>query len=139
MSLDPWHIFTAHFGQFPTPYAALATLLDMVLYFWVTLNVAIARNKFSIQPPVTTGPEGFLCVMRVQQNTLEQLALHLPLLWIAAFAMDDVFAATLGLVWFFGRTLYAIRYYQKPSRRLKGFAIAMFTNAILFLGALAGT
>jgi glutathione S-transferase len=67
------------------------------------------------------------------------LALHLPLLWIAAYAMDDVFAATLGLIWVFARVLYAARYYQKAGRRHKGFLIAMLANIALFAGAVAGT
>ena len=139
MTLDPWHVFTANFGQVPKPYTALATILDMALYFWVGINVAIGRRKYNVDVPRQDGPEEFVRIIRVHLNTLEQLALHLPLLWIAAFAMDDVFAAVLGLVWFFGRSLYAIRYYQKASRRHKGFAIAMSSNVILFVGALVGT
>ncbi len=67
------------------------------------------------------------------------MCLHLPLLWIAAFAMDDVFAAAFGSVWLLGRTLYTIRYYQKASRRHKGFMIALTANLILLIGALVGT
>lgn len=139
MTLDPWHIFTANFGQVPKPYTAFITLMDMVLYFAVTFNVGRARSRFKVKAPNTDGPEEFLRVFRVQMNTLEQMAQHLPLLWIAAFAMDDVFAALLGLVWFFGRTLYAIRYYQKANRRTKGFVIAMTANIGLLIGAIAGT
>ena len=70
---------------------------------------------------------------------MEQLVQHLPMLWIAAFAMDDVFAASLGMVWLFARILYAVRYYQKPKRRMKGFIISILTNLALLAGALAGT
>jgi glutathione S-transferase len=139
MSLDPWHIFTANFGEVPKPYTAFATLLDMVMYLVVTFNVGRARKKYKVEVPRMDGPEGFLRVFRVQMNTLEQLAFHLPLLWIAAYAMDDVFAAMLGLIWFFGRILYAVRYYQKTNRRHKGFMIAMFANGLLLIGAFAGT
>ena len=139
MSLDPWHVFSANFGQFPKPYTALATLLDMALYFCVMINVARGRRKYKVPVPSFDGPEEFVRFVRVHLNTLEHLALHLPLLWIAAYAMDDTFAAAIGFVWFFGRALYAIRYYQKTSRRLKGFAISMFANIILFIGALVGT
>lgn len=139
MSLDPWQIFTANFGSVPKPYTALATLLDMVLYFWVTLNVGIGRRKYKVAAPATDGPEPFLRIFRVQMNTLEQLALHLPLLWIAAYAMDDVFAAAIGLIWLFGRSLYAIRYYRKAGRRTKGFVISMLANLALLAGAMAGT
>jgi hypothetical protein len=139
MTLDPWHILTANFGQVPKPYTAFATLLDMALYFIVSLNVGIGRKKYQVEAPSTDGPPEFQRIFRVQMNTLEQLAFHLPLLWIAAYAMDDVFAAMLGLMWFFGRSLYAVRYYQKANRRTKGFVIAMGANIILFVGAVAGT
>ncbi len=139
MTLDPWNIFTASFGHMPKPYTAFVTLLDMILYITVSFRVAMARGKYDVEPPNTTGPEKFNRIFRVQQNTLEQLMFHLPLLWIAAFAMDDVFAAAFGIVWTFGRVLYARGYYNKPKRRLKGFQIAMFINLILLIGALAGT
>lgn len=139
MNLDPWHIFTANFGQVPKPYTAFATLLDMMLYFATMIGVVRGRKKFNIKAPRTDGPDDFLRIFRVQMNTLEHLAFHLPLLWIAAFAMDDVFAGLLGLIWLFGRTLYAVRYYQKANRRMKGFAISMAANFLLLIGALAGT
>jgi hypothetical protein len=37
-------------------------------------------------------------------------------------ASASAFAAAFGSVWLLGRVLYAIRYYQKASRRMKGFA-----------------
>jgi glutathione S-transferase len=139
MTLDPWHIMTANFGQVPKPYTAFATLLDMVLYFLVTFKVGFGRKKYKVHAPGIDGPPEFQRIFRVQMNTLEQLMLHLPLLWIAAYAMDDVFAALLGLIWVFGRALYALRYYQKPTRRSKGFMIAMLANILLFIGAIMGT
>jgi uncharacterized membrane protein YecN with MAPEG domain len=139
MNIDPWNIFTASFGEVGKPCTAFVTLLDMVLYFMVSWNVARARGKYKVDAPETAGPPEFQKIFRVQQNTLEQLMLHLPLLWIAAYAMSDVFAAAFGVIWTFGRALYARGYYDKPKRRFKGFVIAMAINAVLFLGALAGT
>ena len=139
MTLDHWHVLTANFGEVPKPYTAFATVLDMILYFLIFCNVGRARGKYKIQAPSMDGPEEFQRAYRVQMNTVEQLVLHLPLLWVAAFAMDDVFAAMLGLIWVFGRALYAVRYCQKPQRRAKGFIIAMLANVGLLLGALAGT
>jgi glutathione S-transferase len=139
MTLDPWNVFTASFGQVPKPCTAFVTLLEMALYFFVSFRVAIARNKYKVEAPSVDGPIEFRRIFRVQMNTLEQLAFHLPLMWIAAFAMDDVFAAAFGAVWLFGRTVYAARYYKKASRRHKGFVVSMTANAILLLGALVGT
>ncbi|MDE2030077.1 MAG: MAPEG family protein [Alphaproteobacteria bacterium] len=139
MPIDPWSVFLSNFGGLPKPYTAFVTLLDIAIYAVLSLNVSRARGKHKVAAPATEGPEAFNRVFRVQQNTLEQLMLHLPLLWIAAFAMDDPFAASFGAVWAFSRILYARGYYQKPKRRTKGFIIGMVVNMILFAGALAGT
>jgi glutathione S-transferase len=139
MTLDPWNIFTANFGQIPKPYTALITLLDMVLYLLTVIRVGKARGQYKVDAPSTAGPDKFQRIFRIQQNTLEQLAFHLPILWIAAFAMSDVFAASFGAIWLFARILYAVRYYAKASRRSKGFIISMLANFILLIGALAGT
>ena len=112
--------------------------LDMVIYFTFSVNVARVRGKYKIAAPATDGPESFLRVLRVQENTVEQLILHLPLLWIAAFAMDDMFAAAFGTVWAFSRILYARGYYQKAKRRHKGFVIGTLVNGVLMAGALTG-
>jgi glutathione S-transferase len=139
MPIDPWSVFTATFGSVPKPGAAFITLIDIAIYTVLGMNVSRARAKYKVPAPAVEGPEAFLRIMRVHANTAEQLIMHLPLLWIAAFAMDDAFAASFGAVWALGRVLYARGYYRKPKRRVKGFVIAMIVNAILFAGALAGT
>ncbi len=139
MIVDPWHVFTTNFGNMPSPYTTFVTLLDILLYGILTSNVSRARGKYKVSAPSIDGPDVFQRVFRVQANTVEQLAMHLPLLWIAAFAMDDVFAASFGAVWLFGRILYARGYYRKAKSRAKGFIISMIVNLILFVGAMAGT
>jgi len=138
MSVDPWNIFTGNFGTVGLPYTALVTLLDIGFFFFTTFKVAKARGKHKISAPFTDGPEEFLRVFRVQMNTLEQMMIHLPLLWISAFAMDDVFAASFGFVWLFSRIIYARGYYRKAKSRAKGFLLGMVMNAVLFAGAIAG-
>ncbi len=138
MDMDPWSVFSSNFGMMPMPCAAFVTLVDMALYFAVTANVSRARGKHKVQAPSNDGPPEFMRVLRVQQNTTEQLVLHLPLLWIAALAMNDVFAASFGVIWTVGRILYARGYYRKPKRRAKGFIVSTVVNAILFVAALTG-
>ncbi len=139
MLIDPWNVFTANFGTMPKPYTAFVTLLDILLYVILMVRVGGARRKHQIDAPTTTGPVEFMRVLRVHANTTEQLVMHLPLLWIAAFAMDDVFAAAFGAVWILARILYARGYYRKARSRHKGFLIGMIVNLILFIGAMAGT
>jgi len=139
MMVDPWNVFTANFGSVAKPYTAFVTLLDMVMFFGVSFKVALARKKYKVEAPHTDGPVEFLRIFRTQANTVEQMVQHLPLLWIAAFAMDDVFAASFGAVWLLGRILYARGYYRKAKSRTKGFFVGLFVNVVLLLGALAGT
>lgn len=139
MNVDPWNLFSRNFGAMPNPSTAFVTLMDMVIYLVLAFNVGRARMKYKVEAPSTDGPPEFQRIFRVQMNTLEQLALHLPLLWIAAFSMDDMFAAAFGSVWALSRILYARTYYRKAKGRTKGFVIGMAVNGVLFLGALAGT
>ena len=139
MLLDPWNVFASSFGSVPKPYTALATLLDLAIAFSLMVRVVYARKTYQVPHPSLDGPEAFVRISRVQANTIEQLVLHLPLLWIAALAMNDVFAASLGFVWALSRILYARGYYKKAKRRAKGIMIGLVVNALLFAGALAGT
>ena len=138
MTLDPWHVLTANFGEFPKPYTAFATLLDMVLYFIVILNVGRARFKYKVEAPSTDGPPTFQRIFRVQMNTLEQLVAFVPALWLFAVFLSPAWASTLGTVWIIGRVFYAIGYYRAAEKRGAGFVIAFGAFAILWLGALWG-
>lgn len=123
----------------PMAYPALATIAALAVYFVTLLNVGRARGKYGIKAPATSGHEGFDRAWRVQMNTLEQLALFLPGLWLCAvFADAPKIAAGLGAVWVVGRILYARAYYADPARRGLGFALTIGPSLLLILGALAG-
>jgi uncharacterized membrane protein YecN with MAPEG domain len=119
-------------------YTALVTALALVMYFVVTMNVGRARAKYDVKPPNTTGNPNFERVLRVQQNTLEQLVSFLPALWLYTLLGDPKKGAALGAAWIVGRILYAWGYYQATEKRGPGFMIAMFAHVGLILGALFG-
>lgn len=119
-------------------YTAAVTLLALLLYFTVTLNVGRARGKYGVKAPAVTGNEHFERAYRVQMNTLEQMAFFLPSLWLYALLLTDRGAALSGLIWVIGRTIYAIAYTRNPSSRGLGFGIAMLAQVGLFLGACYG-
>lgn len=120
------------------PLTALVTTLSLAVYLWVTLKVGGARAKYGVKAPNIDGPPEFQRVFRVQQNTLEQLALYLPVQWIFAAAWGDVAAAAVGVLWPIGRILYAVTYYQAAEKRGAGFGITFLSAAVLLLGSLAG-
>jgi glutathione S-transferase len=116
----------------------LVTILALILFSVVTINVGRARAKSGIKPPQMSGDPEFERVLRVQQNTLEQLVLFLPALWIFAIVANPIAAAILGTVWILGRILYAWGYYQAAEKRGPGFGVSLLTTIVLLLGSLAG-
>ncbi len=110
-----------------TAWATLAVLL----LFWLTFNVGRARARFKIDAPATDGPPAFLSVLRVHANTVEQLVLFLPALWLCAVFYSDRFAALCAVAWLAGRILYAVGYYRDPAKRGPGFGIALLATLVL--------
>ncbi|MEM1171395.1 MAG: MAPEG family protein [Cyanobacteria bacterium P01_H01_bin.35] len=117
---------------------SLVTVATLLMYFVVTINVGRARVKYKIMPPQMTGDENFERVVRVQQNTLEQLILFLPCLWLFSLFVNPLWGAGTGATWVFGRILFAWGYYQAAEKRTLGFAISSLTTLVLLIGALVG-
>ena len=116
----------------------LITGLSLLAYFVFQINVGRARRKYNVPPPQTTGNPDFERVVRVHHNTLEQLVLYLPSLWLFALLIDPVWAAGLGGLWILGRILYAWGYYQAAEKRGPGFALTMLGNMSLLIGSIYG-
>jgi uncharacterized membrane protein YecN with MAPEG domain len=91
-----------------------------------------------VQAPATTGDELFERALRVQVNTLEQLVITLPAMWISAMYYRPLLAAGLGLVFFLGRLLYRTGYMKDPAKRGPGMMIGFLANVALLLTALWG-
>ncbi|MBE9095820.1 MAPEG family protein [Tychonema sp. LEGE 07203] len=117
---------------------SLITISALILYFILTLNVGRARFKHKVSPPQMTGNPDFERVVRVQQNTLEQLILFLPSLWIFSQFISPVWAAGIGAVWIVGRILFAWGYYQAAEKRAAGFGISTLATLTLLGGSLIG-
>jgi len=116
-------------------WTALVTLLSLLVYFWMSLQVGRARGKCGIQPPAMTGDQLMERAIRVQSNTLEWLPIFLPSLWLFALYWNEMVAAGLGVVWIVGRFLYATGYMADPAKRSMGFLIQFLACAVLLLGA----
>ncbi len=123
---------------FPYPLSGFITILALLVYFLVMINVNRARSRFDVPAPRMDGPEEFMRYVQVQLNTLGQLVLFLPLLWLAAITVNDGLAAALGLFWPVGRIIYARRYYRNPKKRGPGYMVSITTDFALLLVALWG-
>ena len=119
-------------------YTALVTLLAVALYFFIATRVPMARLKFGVKLPATSGHPDFERVFRVHQNMLEWMPTFLVPLWLCAIYLNDVGAAALGLVWIVGRTVYYLGYRAEVAKRLPGFFIQAMACLLLFIGAAVG-
>ena len=117
-------------------WTAIVTLLSLLVYFWMSLQVGRARGKCGINPPAMTGDQAMERAIRVQSNTLEWLPIFLVSLWLFALYWNELVAAGLGIVWIIGRLLYSAGYMADPAKRSTGFLIQFLAGAVLLLGAL---
>ncbi len=117
---------------------ALITVLALALFIWTTIRVSRARGEFGVQAPATTGHPEFEKHFRVQMNTLENLAIFLPALWLFAQYWGQWATVVLGLVWLVGRVLYTLAYVKDPKTRALGFRIQGGASVLLLAGSLIG-
>jgi glutathione S-transferase len=117
------------------PWTAAVTLLALLVYFLIIGAVGKARAKYGVKAPAVTGNEHFERAYRVQMNTLEQMALFLPALWLYALYVSDVGAAVGGLIWIVGRMIYARAYVADPATRGPGANVTLLASVGLWLGA----
>ncbi len=117
---------------------ALVTLLVATEYFFLAIMVGKCRSETGIAAPKIIGDDKFERVFRVQQNTLEQLVIFFPAMWVFAFYVSDEIAAALGVVFLAGRVMYARGYVQHPDKRGPGFIIGSLATLALLLGGLVG-
>jgi glutathione S-transferase len=117
-------------------YVAIVTVVALLQFFWFGWQVGVARGKYNIAAPATSGNEMFERVFRVHMNTLEQLVVFLPALWIFASYVSSLWAAILGAVFIVGRAIYAVSYVKDPKKRSAGFALTALPELALLIGIL---
>ncbi|HTJ15646.1 MAG TPA: MAPEG family protein [Steroidobacteraceae bacterium] len=117
-------------------YVAIVTVVALLQFFWFGWQVGVARGKYGIAAPATSGNEMFERVFRVHMNTLEQLVVFLPALWIFASFVSSLWAAILGAIFIVGRAIYAVTYVKDPKKRSAGFALTALPELVLLIGIL---
>lgn len=117
---------------------AWVTIASLLMYIWVFSKVGKARGIHNVAAPSTDGPLEFLVALRVQANTVEQLILFLPLLWLCAMYMSDQYAAGFGAIWVVGRIVYALGYYKAAKKRSLGFLISSAAGVGLLVCSIIG-
>lgn len=120
------------------PLTTVVLCLALVLYFALTARVGWARGKYKIDAPATSGHPDFERVFRVQQNTLENLIMFIPGLWLFSDYVSPLWASGIGVAWIIARIWYAKAYYSDAKLRGPGFGISAFLSAALIIGAIIG-
>ncbi len=117
-------------------YVSVVTMLALLEYVAFQMLVGRARGRYGVPAPATTGNEVFERYYRVQQNTIEQLVVFLPSLWLFGLFLNPVVAAIIGLFFILGRILYLRGYVADPGKRGVGFLIGFVATSVLALGGL---
>ena len=130
--------YTINPGSNQLAIIAIITALALLEYMIFSFQVGSARTKYDVPAPATTGNEIFERYNRVHQNTLEQLIVFLPALWIFARFTSINGAAALGIIFIVARAIYSISYVADPSKRTIGFLLGFLANTALILGSLYG-
>jgi glutathione S-transferase len=106
--------------------SAAVTVLTVLLGLYTMMLVGRMRSKHNVHAPAVSGPPEFERAFRVQMNTLEQVVLFLPVLWLATVypVVSGYLAPGLGFVWLVGRALYSSGYMADAAKRSRGFLIA---------------
>ncbi|HEY4368402.1 MAG TPA: MAPEG family protein [Steroidobacteraceae bacterium] len=116
------------------PYVAIVTVLALLEFMWFSFLVGKAREQFGVHAPATSGHDIFERHFRVHMNTMEQLVMFLPTLWIFARYISPIWAAALGIVFIIGRAIYARSYVRDPKSRSLGFGLSALPTLIMLAG-----
>lgn len=94
--------------------------------------------RYKVPAPATTGDPILERYFRVHQNTMEQLVIFVPAIFIFATYVHMLAAAALGFLFVVARAIYAMGYLKDPEKRAGGAVATFVVNVILVLGGLVG-
>ena len=119
-------------------HSAIITLLALIQMMIFAMLVGKTRVATGIKAPATTGDPVFERYFRVQQNSLENLVIFLPALWLFNMYWDVRIGSGVGLLYLISRFIYLRGYVADPAKRGAGFGLGFLCNVFLVLGALIG-
>ena len=119
-------------------YVHLVIVLALLEFLLFGYAVGRARTLYKVSAPAMSGHEVFDRYFRAHMNTLEQLVVFLPSIWLFAHYVNAWAAVALGVLFIVGRGLYFRGYVQAAESRHAGFVLSAIPNVTLLIGALIG-
>jgi uncharacterized MAPEG superfamily protein len=117
---------------------AIVTALALLQAFVFAFLVGKARVKHGVSAPAMSGDPNFERAFRVHQNTVEQVILVIPSMWIFGTYVHALAAAGIGLLFVVSRFIYRNGYLKDPKSRSLGFTIGAVCTITLLLGSIVG-
>jgi uncharacterized membrane protein YecN with MAPEG domain len=111
-------------------------VLALIQYIAFAMLVGRARGKYDVKAPATSGDPVFERYFRVQQNTLEQLVVFLPAIFLYSHLGNPMYAVGFGVVYLIGRMIYLRSYVKDPGSRTLGFMLTFLPSVLMLIGAL---
>ena len=115
---------------------AIITVLILIQTLFFGFEVGKARGKYKIKAPAVSGDEMFDRHYRIHQNTIEQIIIFIPSLWLFGYFVHMNIGAGLGLLFLIGRLIFRSAYLKDPASREIGFIMGFLPIAICLLATL---
>jgi uncharacterized membrane protein YecN with MAPEG domain len=116
----------------------IVTIAALAQFMYFSIEVGKMREKHGVKAPAMSGDGEYERANRVHQNTMEQLVVVLPAMWLFGGYFNPLIAAGLGVVFIIGRFMYRAAYMKDPSGRTPGFMTGFLAIAALMAGSLIG-
>ena len=115
---------------------AVVTVLALMQFYWFAIEVGQMRGKHEVKAPAMSGHPEFERMFRVQQNTMEQLVMFVPALWLYAHLVNPLWGVGFGVVYLAGRVIYRYGYVKDPAGRSLGFMISVLPTSVMLVWVL---
>ncbi len=117
---------------------AIVTGLALLQVFSFAFAVGKARGAHGVSAPAISGNPEFERMFRVHQNTVEQLIIFIPGIWMFGYYVNSEIGAGIGLVFIIARQIYKSAYLGDPKNRSIGFGLTALSMMILLIGGMIG-
>jgi uncharacterized MAPEG superfamily protein len=117
---------------------AIVTGLAVLQVFFLAFQVGKARETHGLNAPAMSGNAEVERAIRVHANTVEQLVIFLPGLWMFGHYVNAQIGAGIGVLFIIGRFVYRSAYLGDPKNRTAGFLIGALSMMVLVVGGMIG-